>query len=273
MNITILQQSSIKPQDKPLLTLCAKLPKKSLVVMGEYVLNPFFENLRGVPKDKIIKDSKEQIAFLEKLAKKHSISFIAPVIMGDSKGLLKQIVFINGIKNKQDAQKIAPKNMPIFYTQQRLIDYHHWNEQKFFSNPKVRAFREPLIFDYDGMCVGVMFGFEVHFDEIWLKMQKAGVDVVLLPCVNTFESKERWRELCKMRAFLNGCMLVRVNRVGDSVVNGVKWEFYGDSLVAMPNGEVVDSLGNKQEILSLEITRERIVEIAMEWGFRRNYRC
>ncbi len=286
MNITILQQSSINLQDSQILTLCQKLPKKTLILLGEYVLNPFFENLKSLPKDKIYKESKEKIAFLEDIAKKHSLSFIAPVVMKDSKGLIKQLAFIDGTnsqtnnqestKNTQNPAKKSTQNkqtqkvQTTFYTQQRLISYDHWDEKKFFTNKNV-ALKEPLIFDYDGMRVCAMFGFEIHFDEIWLKIQKAGVDVVLLSCANTFDSYERWRELCKMRAFLNGCMVVRANRVGQCIVQGHKWEFYGDSLIAMPDGETIDSLGNQQEMLSIEITRDKIIELAKEYGFRKNY--
>ena len=74
-----------------------------------------------------------------------------------------------------------------------------------------------------------------------------------------------------MRAFLNGCMIVRANRVGKLAIENQEWEFYGDSLIAMPNGEIIDWLGEGEEILSLEIEKEEITKIALEWGFRQKY--
>ena len=114
----------------------------------------------------------------------------------------------------------------------------------------------------------MMFGFEIHFDELWCKLRAQGVDIVIMPCVNTFDSAARWRELCKMRAFLNGCAIVRANRVGEVQVDGHTWRFYGDSLIAMPNGEILDHLGDTQERLSITLHREQITQMAREWGFR-----
>lgn len=158
-----------------------------------------------------------------------------------------------------------------FYRQQRLIDYQHWNEARFFDNHKHKILKKPLIFTHNGFNIAVLFGFEVHFDEFWLSMKKEGVDIVLLPCANTFESSARWRELCKVRAFLNGCVVIRANRVGTSVVNDNEWVFYGDSLITMPNGEIIDNLRDKEAMLSLEIYKNKILEMAHEWGFRKNF--
>lgn len=157
------------------------------------------------------------------------------------------------------------------YRQQRLIDYQHWNEARFFSNHNNKLLKKPLIFSYKGFNVATLFGFEVHFDEFWLSMKKEGVDMVLLPCANTFDSNMRWREICKMRAFLNGCVVIRANRVGTSVVNENQWVFYGDSFIAMPNGEIIDNLRDKESMLSLEVYKNKVLEMAREWGFRKNF--
>ena len=157
------------------------------------------------------------------------------------------------------------------YRQQRLIDYQHWNEARFFSNHNSKLLKKPLIFAYKGFNIATLFGFEVHFDEFWLSMKKEGVDMVLLPCANTFDSNVRWREICKMRAFLNGCVVIRANRVGASVVNQNEWVFYGDSFIAMPNGEIIDNLRDKESMLSLEIYKNKVLEMAREWGFRKNF--
>lgn len=158
-----------------------------------------------------------------------------------------------------------------FYRQQQLIEYHHWNEARFFDNHKHKILKKPLIFTHNGFNIAALFGFEVHFDEFWLSMKKEGVDIVLLPCANTFQSNARWRELCKVRAFLNGCVVIRANRVGTSVINDNEWVFYGDSLIAMPNGEIIDNLRDKEAMLSLEIYKNKILEMAHEWGFRKNF--
>lgn len=71
-----------------------------------------------------------------------------------------------------------------------------------------------LVFERDGLRIAPLFGFEAHFDEIWVQAKNQGVDVVLLSSVATFESNERWRLLCQMRAFCASCVVVRANRIG-----------------------------------------------------------
>ena len=119
-----------------------------------------------------------------------------------------------------------------------------------------------------GLKIAALFGFEIHFDEIWYKLQKQGVDIVVLPSANTFDSHVRWRELCKMRALISGCAILRANRIGRSEVEGQSWDFYGDSLIAMPNGEILDHLEHAEEMLSVSLTREQIWQMAKDWGFR-----
>ena len=53
-----------------------------------------------------------------------------------------------------------------YYPQQFLINYPHWNEEKFFANP-IEAIDSPMIFGLNGFKFAVMGGFELHFDPLW----------------------------------------------------------------------------------------------------------
>ncbi|OBV29067.1 hypothetical protein BKN38_07440 [Helicobacter sp. CLO-3] len=324
MQITIFQHSSIALEDSRFALFCHKLSKGALVVLPEYVLNPFFTDLRAMPKDEILRHSKIQLEFLKTLASKHGVHFFAPIIKRalESKTLesaesapksqTSKSQKAKSAKTSQNQPKdkaiklqkalayISPESSKItYYLQQKLINYEHWNEAAFFANitlntapnlapnatsnpaskqnPRAstphaphapKPLKEPLILRIGGLKIAALFGFEIHFDEIWYKLQKQGVDIVVLPSANTFDSHVRWRELCKMRALISGCAILRANRIGRSEVEGQSWDFYGDSLIAMPNGEILDHLEHAEEMLSVSLTREQIWQMAKDWGFR-----
>ncbi|PAF44424.1 carbon-nitrogen hydrolase family protein [Helicobacter sp. 11S02596-1] len=257
MNLAIFQLPSLPLKEDKLSSYLKAIKKGSVVVLGEYVLNLFFHEISNAPKDIINKTTQSKLAELTKLAKKYDLIVVVPVLCGDEKKIYKKIAILDG-------KKID------FYTQQKLINYEDWDEEAFFGNPKTRAFKLPYLFEKEGLRFAVLFGFELHFDEIWLKMKNAGVDVVLLCTASTFESNQRWRDLCKARAFFNSCVVVRANRIGETTYQGHTWKFYGDSFIALPNGKIEDSLGDKEEVLCAEIEKSQIEEFVKEWKFREN---
>lgn len=300
MKVTIFQQDTLGLNDARFALFCYKLEKDTLVLLPEYTLNPFFLELKSMKIKQVIAQTNAQVRFLSALSMRYNIHFVAPIVRCVNRKFYKEIIYISpqnaktfhnslqeklGIKTPTSIN-IAESNTlesnatinidaclkiyPI-YRQQRLIDYRHWNEAKFFRNHNTKMLKKPFIFEYKGFNIAVLFGFEVHFDEMWLSMKKSDADMVLLPCANTFDSIARWRELCKVRAFLNGCVVIRANRVGKAVVNENEWIFYGDSFIAMPNGEIIDNLRDKEAMLSLEIQKSKILEMAREWGFRKNF--
>ncbi len=171
-----------------------------LLLFGEYVTNHFFKELIHMPINMVKEQTKSHISILKRLAKEYNITLVTPIVEVKGGDYYKRIV------------KISPKSIN-YYTQQLLINYSHWNEEEFFSNP-IEPIKEPLVFTIDGFRIAAMFGFEIHFDKLWHFIQKKRIDLVLLPTATTFNSKYRWRDLISIRAFLNGCYILRANRVG-----------------------------------------------------------
>ncbi|WP_104747480.1 carbon-nitrogen hydrolase family protein [Helicobacter cetorum] len=238
------------------------LPKSSVVVLPEYVINPFFHHNMALEFSEIHAQSMRAITHLENCAKEKDLIISAPVLLEKDHKIYKKIALIS-------------KNSIKYYEQQRLIPYSHWDEESFFDNEK-SDFKELLVFEKEGLRFAPMFGFEAHFDEIWVQAKKQGVDVVLLSSVATFESNERWRDLCKMRAFCASCMIVRANRIGayQQVVqkqdekSTYLWKFYGDSFIALPDGSIENSLQGKMNMLSTQVDKHYIREWAKTWSFR-----
>ena len=225
-----------------------------VLVLGEYLLNSFFKELEGMSVIMIKEQSEHQIKILKELSLTYAMTIIAPLIIVKKKQLYKCIV------------KFSP-NSTSYYFQQILINYPHWNEAKFFAN-ETSILKAPMIFSVDGFKFAVMSGFEMHVDKLWTMASQKNVDAVIVPSVSTFESSLRWKNLAQMRAFTHNCYVLRANRIGEYKENDYTWQFYGDSFLIDPNGEIVNDLGNKEELMIVDMSRAEVREAKRNWGFR-----
>jgi len=225
-----------------------------VVLLGEYLLNRFFKELENTPISMIKEQSDHHLKTLKALAKEYDVNIIAPLVIIKKKKPYKTIV------------KFSPTSTS-YYHQQILINYKHWDEAKFFAN-ETAALKPPLIFAVDGFKFAVMAGFELHFDVFWQDIMAKNVDAVLLPTVSTFESHQRWRELIKMRAFTNSCYIIRANRIGEYAEDEWNWNFYGDSLVVSPQGDIENHLGNQEELLMIDLDKKAVKAARKSWGFK-----
>lgn len=225
-----------------------------VLLLGEYVLNPFFKELQNMSLSMIKEQVSHQIKVLKELSSTYSMTIIAPLIIVKKYELYKTIA------------KFAPSSTS-YYQQQILINYSHWNEEKFFSN-SIKQIQTPMIFKIDGFKFGVISGFELHFDEIFQSIKEKKVDAILVPSVATFESYQRWKALISSRAFVNNCYVLRANRIGEYQDKEFSWKFYGDSVLASPHGEILSHLGNKEELMIVDMTHTEVVQARRAWGFR-----
>jgi len=225
-----------------------------VLVLGEYVLNPFFKELQTMSMSMLKEQATHQSKVLKELSKTYNITIIAPLV----------------IVKKQKAYKTIAKFAPsstAYYQQQLLINYTHWNEEKFFNND-IKALESPMVFKVNGFKFAVMSGFELHFDQLWQHLDTKNIDAVLVPSVSTFESYERWKNLITTRAFTHNCYILRANRIGEYKEKDFVWKFYGDSVLASPNGELLSHLGNKEELMLVDISHTEVLQARRTWGFK-----
>ena len=225
-----------------------------VLLLGEYILNPFFKELQTLSLAMIKEQAKHQSKVLKELSSQYNMTIVAPLIMVKKKKVYKTIA------------KFSPSSTS-YYEQQILINYTHWNEEKFFNN-EVKQIQTPFIFKIDGFKFATMSGFELHFDEIFAKLSDKKIDCLLVPSVATFESYERWKSLVLSRAFTNNYYILRANRIGDYHDKDYDWGFYGDSLLASPNGELLEHLGNKEELMIVDMSHSDVVRSRRLWGFK-----
>ncbi|MDQ7042655.1 MAG: carbon-nitrogen hydrolase family protein [Sulfurimonas sp.] len=256
MKVAVLQLNSQGMSSTKLYNNIRIAHKKGVKVLllGEYVLNPFFKELQNMSLSMIKEQGNHQVKILKELSSTYSITIIAPLVIVKKDKLYKTVA------------KFAPSSTS-YYQQQILINYNHWNEEKFFSNA-IQTIQTPMIFKIDGFKFGVISGFELHFDEIFHSLKEKKVDAILVPSVATFESYQRWKALISTRAFTNNCYILRANRIGEYQDKEFSWKFYGDSVLASPHGEILSHLGNKEELMIVDMTHSEVVQARRAWGFR-----
>ena len=225
-----------------------------LLLLGEYLLNSFFKELETMPIGMIKEQSEHHIKVLKEMARKYEMTIVAPIIVVKKKQPYKTII------------RIGPQSTAYYY-QQILINYTHWNEEKFFAN-EIQPLMAPMVFTFEGIKFAVMGGFELHFDDLWLDASVKNVDCVLLPTVSTFESHQRWEDLIKSRAFTHNCYILRANRIGEFHEKKHTWKFYGDSLLVSPNGEIEASLGDTEELMIVDLHHSEVISSRRTWGFK-----
>ncbi|WP_372999364.1 carbon-nitrogen hydrolase family protein [Sulfurimonas sp.] len=225
-----------------------------LLLLGEYILNPFFKELETLSVAMIKEQAQHQSKVLRELSSTYNMTIIAPLVIVKKQKVYKTVA------------KFAPSST-AYYQQQLLINYSHWNEEKFFAN-ETKAIESPLVFKIDGFKFAIMSGFELHFDEVFAQLSTKSIDCVLLPSVSTFDSYERWKSLILSRAFVHNCYILRANRIGDYADKDFDWKFYGDSLLASPNGELLEHLGNKEELMIVDMSHTDVISSRRSWGFK-----
>ena len=97
---------------------------------------------------------------------------------------------------------------------------------------------------------------------------KKNIDCILMPTASTFDSNERWNELLKIRAWTNLLFIIRANRIGKAKFDDKNYEFYGESMLISPFGEISNSLKKNEGIMIAEISKTELKNAQKLWKFR-----
>lgn len=119
-------------------------------------------------------------------------------------------------------------------------------EQDYYT-PSDTGFR---VFDTDFGKIGIVICFDRHLPESIRTCALRGAELILIPTANTSgEPQELFEWELRVAAFQNGVNIACCNRVGTEDA----MEFYGESMVVDPDGNVVARAGASEELLIAEI--------------------
>ncbi|MDH6534029.1 acyltransferase [Parabacteroides sp. 52] len=155
--------------------------------------------------------------------------------------------------------------------------------EKFYFTPGDLGF-EPI--DTSVGRLGVLVCWDQWYPEAARLMAMRGAELLIYPTAigweykDTQEEKSRqlnaWITVQRGHAVANGLPVVAVNRVGHEIdpsgqTNGI--QFWGNSFVAGPQGELLAQLSDEQEeIRIVEIDKSRSEQVRRWWPFFRDRR-
>ena len=122
MRVAVLQLNSQGMSSTKLFNYVRIAQKQSVkvLVLGEYTLSPFFKELQSMSVTMIKEQSTHHAKILKELSSTYNMTIIAPIIVVKKKLVYKTIA------------KFSPSSTS-YYQQQILINYTHWNEEKFLQ--------------------------------------------------------------------------------------------------------------------------------------------
>lgn len=155
--------------------------------------------------------------------------------------------------------------------------------EKFYFTPGDLGF-EPIQTSVGKL--GVLICWDQWYPEAARLMAMAGADILIYPTAigwestDTNEEKHRqtdaWITIQRGHAVANGLHVITCNRVGyesdpSGVTNGI--EFWGNSFVAGPQGEIIALVSNNiEENLIVDIDLDRTETVRRMWPFFRDRR-
>ena len=131
--------------------------------------------------------------------------------------------------------------------------------------------------------IGPLICWDQWFPEAARLTALKGAQIIFYPTAIGWHPKEKrefgktqlnsWITMQKSHAIANGTYVVAVNRVGVEKKGNKKIEFWGNSMIIDPSGEIIGELGNKkEEILIHEIDYKKIDTTREHWPFLRDRR-
>jgi N-carbamoylputrescine amidase len=133
--------------------------------------------------------------------------------------------------------------------------------------------------------LGVLVCWDQWYPEAARLMALAGAELLIYPTAigwdphdadeEKIRQKDAWMTIQRAHAVANGIPVISVNRAGfepDPAALGAGIDFWGGSFVAGPQGELLAQAGVDEELLVVEIDRERSETVRRIWPFLRDRR-
>ena len=130
--------------------------------------------------------------------------------------------------------------------------------------------------------VGVLICWDQWFPEAARLTALKGAEIIFYPTAIGWHPKEKrkfgksqlesWLSIQRSHAIANGIYVAAVNRVGIEKQGNKKIEFWGNSVIFDPSGNVVKKASLKENILICEIDFKKVETSRQHWPFFRDRR-
>lgn len=206
---------------------------------------------------------------LGKLAREAGITIIASLFERRAPGLYHNTAAILGPGGEIQGlyRKMHIPDDPLYY-------------EKFYFTPGDLGFQS---FETPHGNVGVLVCWDQWYPEGARLTALAGADILFYPTAIGWHPHEKeqygaaqldaWRTIQRAHAIANGVYVAAVNRTGFEGTPGSGLEFWGNSFVADPFGQVIaQASATQEEILIVECDTARSEEVRRNWPFLRDRR-
>ena len=260
--IGLIQTKVFENQNKNLENSIKKIKKAAkrnakIICLPELFLSPYFCQTENHSKFKLAEKIPGPITNIYcNLAKELSIILMISLFEKKTSGFYHNTsVVIN------EHGKIVSK-----YRKMHIPDDPGYYE-KFYFSPKI----------------GSLICWDQWFPEAARLTALKGAEILFYPTAIGWHPKERkkfgnsqldaWITIQRSHAIANGVFVAAINRIGLEKVKNKKIQFWGNSMIIDPSGNIIkQSKSNKEEILICDIDFKKVENTRQHWPFLRDRR-
>lgn len=190
-----------------------------------------------------------------KAAKKWGVHLIVPLFEDTG----------NGVYYNSTVVLNAQGDVDGLYRKVHVPHIPGWEEKSYFA-PGNMGFP---VFKALGLTFGIQICWDNFFPEGTRALALAGAKLIFCPTANTAANTDLWQQAICNNAFVNGCYVVRVNRVGTDGDH----QFAGASFCAAPTGDLLEEpMGEVEGVGLWTIDLQAVDFVRREWPFLRDRR-
>ena len=244
--------------------------KAKIICLPELFLSPYFCQTENHSKFKLAEKipGKKTILYCE-LAKKLSVILIIPLFEKKTYGFYHNTSIIINEKGKiiSKYRKMHIPDDPGYY-------------EKFYFTPGDLGFKSTKT---KYAKIGSLICWDQWFPEAARLTVLKGAEILFYPTAIGWHPKEKkkfgksqldaWIIMQRSHAIANGVFVAAINRTGLEKIGNKKIQFWGNSMVIDPSGNIVArAKSEKEEILVCDINLSKIENVRNHWPFLRDRR-
>jgi omega-amidase len=217
------------------------LVKESLYVFPEMTLTGFTMNSKDFAEDL----RGESFEFFSKMASNNKIHLIAVLIEHDNGLFFNTLVHVNSTGE-------------LVASYRKIHPFSYSSENIYYSGGN-----KTVITEIKDWKIGLSICYDLRFPELFRDYGKKKVELIIV-IANWPDTRIRhWRTLLSARAIENQCYVAAVNRVG----NDLKLHYNGYSAIFDPMGDEIESVPDKEIIISAEIKKDKVEQVRNKFPF------
>ncbi|NKC23058.1 carbon-nitrogen hydrolase family protein [Ochrobactrum oryzae] len=224
-----------------------------LIVLPEY-----FEYYGGTPEEKLA--AAESVPdgpaykMAQDFAREHNVFVHAGTLM--EKVPNEKRIYNSTFVFNREGKEIA------HYRKIHMFDIVGPDGTAYKESATVKPGENVVVYDLDGFKIGCAICYDIRFAELYLELEKAGADVIVLPAAFTLQTgKDHWEVLARARAIETQTYFAACGQTGSTVSNGERRHTYGHSLVCDPWGHVVARASDGVGFVTARIERAQIERV------------